>query len=203
MQMRFFTGVVFLICLIGSCSEEKSTGAEKTGNDSALNQTFFPVTEYIRGQLREIDSLPVTPVKIISYNGKQDSTWMKKEDIRVFAEPFLHPEIDSTNFKYLFTEKSFLDQTINAFTISYDPSEKLPDTLQLRRWDVYIDPQKGIVKRIYLVKEILQNDPFSMKYTVQLTWNASRWCKITTITEPGNNQPAQVKEELMKWDFKD
>jgi hypothetical protein len=197
MQIRFLSAVFFLMFLFCGCTEQKSQTSQQTKKDSTEEHTFFPVTEYIRGQLSEIDSLPITPLKIINYNGKQDSIWMKKENIRVFAEPFLHPEIDTTNFKYLFIEKSFLDQTINAFTFSYDPVDKLPDSLQLKRWDVYIDPKKNTIKRIYIVKEVNNNGTLQ---TVQLTWKSNQWCKITTITEQAGKQP-DIKEELMKWDF--
>lgn len=196
MQRRLLT-VIFFIALFCSCTEQRSVTPQQPIKDSATNQTFFPVTEYIRGQLAEIDGLPVTPLKIITHNGKQDSMWMKKKDIRPFAEAFLHPEIDTTNFKNLFIERSFLDQTIDAFTFSYDPVGKLPDTLQLRRWDVYIDPKKNTIKRIFIIKEINDN---GTTQKLQLTWKANQWCKITTITEQEGQQP-NVKEEMMKWDF--
>ena len=196
-MQRLMPIVFFLSVILYSCSEKKSAAPQKTEKDPSQNRTFFPVTEFIRGQLTEIDSLPLTPLKIITYNGNQDSIWMKKEDIRPFAEPFLHPEIDTTNLKHLFTEKSFLDQTINAFTFSYDPIDKLPDTLQLKRWDVYIDPKKGEVKRIYIIKETNNK---GIVQTLQLTWKTHQWCKISTITEqPG--KPTEIKEETMKWDF--
>ncbi|MDB5198128.1 MAG: hypothetical protein JWO92_91 [Chitinophagaceae bacterium] len=197
MQIRCFPAVFFLMILFCSCSEQKSPILQPAIKDSTEDHTFFPVTEYIRGQLNEIDSLPITPLKIINDNGKQDSIWMKKEDIRSFAQPFLHPEIDTVNFKSLFTEKSFLDQTINAFTFSYDPIDKLPDTLELRKWDVYIDPKKNTISRIYMVKEVKNNGTYQ---TLQLIWKSGQWCKITTITEQPGKQP-DIKEELMKWDF--
>jgi hypothetical protein len=196
MQTKHLAIVIFFIFLQYACNQKKSSVPYQAQKDSTEQQTFFPVTEYIRGQLKEIDSLPVTPVKIININGKEDSVWMKKEDIRPFAEPFLIPEIDTANFKKLFVGKSFLDQTINAVTFSYDPIDKLPDTLQLRRWDVYIDPQKNSIKRIYIVKQINNNGTLQ---TVQLTWRSNKWCKITTITEQQGNQ--DKKEETMKWDF--
>ncbi len=197
MQTRLLLIIFPIAVLLYRCTEQKSAIPQSTKKDSTENSTFFPVTEYIRGQLREIDSLPVTPLKIITHNGKHDSIWMKKTDIRLFAEPFLHPEIDTTNFKKLFIEKSFLDQTINAFTFSYDPIETLPDTLQLKRWDVYIDPKNNTIKRIYMVKEVNDN---GMLQTIQLTWKSNQWCKITTIKEPQGKQ-TDIKEELMKWDF--
>ena len=122
---------------------------------------------------------------------------MKTKDIRPFAEPFLHPVIDSAGMQSLFSERSFLDQTINSVTLSYDPTGNLPDSLQLRRWDVYIDPQKNTVTRIYMVKEMNNNN---LHQTWQLTWRSGKWCKITTIIEqPG--KPTATKEETMKWDF--
>ena len=198
-MQRLAAILLFISVVACSCSEQETTASKKTDSDSTQNKTFFPVTEFIRGQLRETDSLPITPLKIITYNGKQDSVWMKKEDIRPFAQPFLSPEIDTTNLKHLFTEKSFLDQTINAFTFSYDPIDKLPDTLQLKRWDVYIDPKKGEVKRIYIIKQTINNGNVQ---TLQLTWKTNQWCKISTITEHPGKQ-TEIKEELMKWDFSD
>ncbi len=197
MQKRFSYWVLFLAVLFSGCTEKKSQITQPVKTNPKSAQTFFPVTEYIRGQLSEIDSLPVTPVKIIIQNGKQDSIWMKKENIRDFAKPFLYPEIDSANLKDLFTEKSFLDQTINAYTISYDPIDELPDTLQLRRWDIYIDPKKNTIRRIYIIKETIKN---GTRQTIQLTWKSNQWCKITTITERSGRGP-DVKEEMMKWDF--
>ena len=91
----------------------------------------------------------------------------------------------------------FFDQTINAYTFSYDPIDKLPDTLQLKRWDVYIDPKKNTIKRIYIVKEINKN---STPQTMQLTWKSNQWCKITTITEM-EGKPTDIKVVEMKWGF--
>ena len=189
--------VFFTAHFLISCTEEKSQHLQRAIKDSTESQIFFPVTEYINGQLSEVESLPVTPLKIVTQNGRSDSTWMKKENIREFAKPFLYPEIDTANFKDLFVQKSFLDQTINAFTFSYDPIDKLPDTLQLRRWDVYIDPKKNTIKRIYLIKEINNKGILQI---LQLTWKSNQWCKITYLTEQAG-KPPQIKEELMKWDF--
>ena len=50
-----------------------------------------------------------------------------------------------------------MDQTINAVTFSYDPKTRLPDSIKLNHWDIYIDPQKNTVQRIYMVKEELIN----------------------------------------------
>ncbi len=198
--MRFIVllPAIISVLFLYSCADNK-TNSSLIIKDSLQAQAFFPVTKYILGQLREIDSMPVTPLKITTIKDKSDSIWMKKEDIRIFSQPFLHPEIDTANLKSFFLQRSFLDQSINAFTFSYDAVSTLPDTLSLKRWDVYIDPQKNIVKRIYLIKEQNIN---GQQQTIQLTWKSDKWCKITTITTSVNNT-SERKEETMKWDFKE
>lgn len=197
MQKILPAAIILFMLFLYSCNQKKTSEPSlQIQVDPPTEQTFFPVTEYIRSQLKELDTLPVTPLKIVEANGKTDSIWMKKEDIRPFAEPFLHPTIDSSTFKNLFTQISFLDQTINSVTLSYDPSGKLPDTLQLRRWDVYIDPQKNTIQRIYILKELNNNGTIK---TLQLTWKSNQWCKITTITEQNGKQ--DTRSETMKWDF--
>jgi hypothetical protein len=169
-------------------------------NSTKEVQSFFPVTDFLLGQLHETDSLPITPVKITVAGDKRDSVWLKKEDIRIFASPFLQPVIDSATLSNYFTEKSFLDQTINAVTFSYDAKNKVPDSIKLNHWDVYVDPQKNTVERIYLVKEEETADDKSI--TTQLTWKVNKWCSIRTIVQQQNKKPV-VKEEIMKWNFDD
>jgi hypothetical protein len=196
--MRIFWNLAGVACIFFfSCNGNNQQQPLTAVKDTAKTQAFFPVTSFLLGQLNEIDSMPVTPVKITSINGKTDSVWMKKQDIRAFAQPFLTPVIDSTSFTNLFSEKSFLDQTINAVTLTYDPKTNLPDSMHLNHWDVYINPQKGTVQRIYMVKTQTANGE---NITTQLTWEANKWCSIRTITEENKLAPV-VKEELMKWQF--
>lgn len=176
------------------CTEQKQQDSQQQKTGSEKEYTFFAVTEYIRGQLSEMDSLPITPLKIVIQNGRQDSVWMKKENIRPFAGPFLYPKIDSAYLNNFYEERSFLDQTINSITLTYEP---INDSADYKTIIVYIDPAKNKVTRIYLVKETAGG---TGNQTMQLTWKSNKWCKITTITEKKDNQP-DIKEEIMKWDF--
>lgn len=195
--MQKFITVLCVINVFFGCSCQTSKEKEPVANKNTEQETFFPVTDFLLGQLKLTESLPVTPLKI-TINGKEkDSVWLKKEDIRKFAFPFLHPVIDSSSLRNYFTEKSFVDQTINAVTFSYDPKTTLPDSIKLNHWDVYVDPQKSNVQRIYMVKEETLN---GRSITSQLTWKVNKWCSIRTIVQQPNKEP-QVKEEIMKWDF--
>lgn len=193
MQKLLWFILPFFIIYFTACSEKKNNAV--SANNSTQTENIFPVTEFLKGQLRIIDSMGVTPLKIISANGRTDSIWLKREDIRKNAIPFLTPVIDSASMYSLFSEKSFLDQTINAFTFSYDPKKKLPDSIKITHWDVYMNPETNSIDRIYIVKE---NDDT----TKQLTWVVNKWYSIRTISQLPNAQP-KIKEEKMIWDFED
>lgn len=198
MQVFFkFKILIFWLFILGSCNSNDQQKVD-TSAEPKKSPIYFPVTDYLLGQLHQLDSMPVTPLKIIK-DGKNnaDSVWLKREDIKQFAQPFLSPVIDSISVSSYFSVKSFLDQTINSITLTYDPKGKLPQDLHLRRWDVYIDPQSGTVKRIYIVKEF-GNDHIDS--TLQLTWNAGSGCSIRTIEQLPGGQSI-IKEEKMIWNF--
>lgn len=65
----------------------------------------------------------------VTSNNRTDSTWLKLEDIEKAVHAFLEPVIDSTNLTSLFDEKDFLDQTIAAYTFTYEPKASLPDNM--------------------------------------------------------------------------
>ena len=197
MQKRcalFIFGIVFLFSACNSSNVDQPASKPNTTTD---NETFFPVTEFLKGQLTILDSMQVTPLKTTEINGKTDSAWVNRDSIRAFAMPFLTPVIDSISLSPFFTASSFLDQTINAITFTYDANTKLPDSVKLRHWDVYIDPQTGTVRRIYIVKE---NEINGAVTTTQMTWKTEEGCSIRTIKQlPGKGQ--EIKEEKMKWNF--
>ncbi len=190
----FLLAACFLFFSACHSGETARSVATTTYGDST---NIFPVTNFLRAQLKELDSMPVTPLQVITENGKKDSTWMKRSDIRKNALPFLSPEIDSASMHSLFKESSFLDQTINAYTFSYDPKKGLPNSLGLTHWDVYMNPQNNLIERIYMVKE---KDSGNQSITRQLTWLVNKWYSIRTITQKQGEEP-QIKEEKMIWDF--
>ncbi|MEO6639479.1 MAG: hypothetical protein ABIN25_14460 [Ginsengibacter sp.] len=195
--MQKWLRIIGLYSLLFYCSCQEPAQNISIEKPAETPVAFFPVTDFIRGQIKEIENLPVT-LLIIEIEGKhQDTSWIDKKDIGKLAAPFLHPEIDSASMTNLFIGKSFLDQTIDAFTFSYDPKEKLPDSMRLNHWDVYIDPDKNSVQRIYMVKEDIIN---SQPATIQLTWVTGKWFSIRNIIQVAGKAPL-IKEQIVKWYF--
>lgn len=179
-----------------SCNNSgKTTEQLKPATDTAEKQSFFPLTAFLKGEIFNIKKNSINPLKYTTVNEHTDSVWLKLEAVDSALHEFLQPEIDSLNLIMLFTEKSFLDQSINAVTLTYEPSGVLPDTMQLKRWDIYIDPKTNMVKRVYMVKEIDQNKE------LQLTWVINQWCKIVSITTDEKGVSKVEKEEKFILDF--
>lgn len=188
------SAALFLSCRNNpaTTTPQNSTTNNNAGADTVAN--FFPVTSFLKGEVNNIKTGGVTPLKKITIGNHTDSSWLKMDSLEIAVSDFLTPVIDTANLKKLFFEKKFLDQTINAFTFSYDPVDIGKNSFLFKRWDVYVDPDKNEVKRIYLIKTA--NDG----KTLQLTWQTGKWCKIITIATIDGTDVV-VKEEKILWNF--
>lgn len=191
MSRSFILPFLFLL-FITACNESTTTPTtvEEQSKEGEKEDNFFPVTEYILGQIAGIRSDGINPIK---RTGK-DSTWVKVEDLEKEMSEFLTPIIDSINMKTFYRESKFLDQTIDAYTFTYEPKKNLPDSLDLRGWTVYVDPKNYTVRRIYMVKE--RGDS-----TLQLTWQSGKWCKIAMLNMSESGVLSLSKETEFIWKY--
>lgn len=202
--MKNLFTVAILYCLLLSCNNNKF----ETNNTSDIQQTtlpsetkidsFFPVTSFLKGQLHEIDSLPITPLRIVISGDKTDSFWIKREDLKTYLHPFIKDEIHETNLLSLFKETKFKDQSINAITFTYDPIKELPDSVAIQHWDVYINPETEKVTKVYIVKKKKDKKEEIIQ---QFTWLADKWAKIVTIKNNSSENKPLIKEEKFIWAF--
>jgi len=186
---------LFLGALVFTSCHPKQVEADVPGEKVDSSQVFLPVTAFIYTELQDIDSLPITPMKVVTINGKTDSTWSKKEDLKAFARPFLENTIDSVTLGKYFKETSFVDETLDAITFSYDPKAAIPDSMPIRRWDVYLNPKTQEFEKAYIEKEISAG---GNRQRLLLTWRAKNSCSITYIDEKTEKV---IKEEKMVWKF--
>lgn len=195
----FLLPVLFLL----SCGQDENSNAINTGNntDTASEKkdvSFIPVTSILQNQLAMLDSLPVTILQVKTINKKEDSTWLPAAQVKPLLSAFFSPAIDKKNMTALFKESRFDDQSTAAITFTYDPQTTLPDSLTLRHWDVYFDPEKNAIRRIYLLKTVKENN---VPVTQQLTWQMDKWAKIVTIRNDANTASPMVTETKWVWDL--
>ncbi len=196
--MKIIISLLACSLFLFSCNDSGKPTADipvKPHIDTSAPQKFFPLTSYLKGEIFNIKQSGINPLKYTTINDRTDSAWLKIEELEPALQEFLQPEIDSANLISLFTEKSFMDQSINAITLTYEPISTLPDSMKLIRWDIYIDPKSNKVKRVYMVKEVDANR------TLQLTWLSDQWCKIVSIIANEKGESKIEKEEKFILDF--
>lgn len=187
------------VFLFQCCSTNNKQDSSVSIKNEKEVDSFFPVTSFIKGQIFIIDSLPVTPLQITTINGEKDSAWLTKNELKAQLQSFLNPLINETNLKEFFKETRFQDQTLNAVTFTYDPIHTIPDSIPLRHWDVYIEPETGKVTKVYLVKFVKEQN---QSHTLQLTWQTDKQAKITTILNKQDGSVELLKEVVFIWDFR-
>lgn len=196
MTKYYFIAVSVIV--LYSCSGNNTQSNPAAELSSKKTDSFFPVTSFIRGQIITLDSLPVTPLQVTTIKGKTDSAWIQKNDLKPLLQTFLTPIITETSLTKHFYETRFNDQTLNAVTFTYDPIAKIPDTISLRHWDVYVNPETGNVTKVYMVKETNENNEH---ITRQLTWQSNKMAKIVTILQKQDGSAELMKEVAFIWDF--
>jgi hypothetical protein len=200
--MKKWYSILCCCVVLFSCSNKESEQAISTANNQSdstqsENKVFFPATIFLKGQIKILDSLPVTILQINTINGKSDSLWVTKEKVIPFLQPFVADPIYKENLVSLFKESKFNDESTQAVTFTYDPKAPLPDSLTIRHWDVYVDPEKQAVKKIYILKQVKEKDAST---TQQLTWQAGKWAKIVIINNK-NGQPQIQSDTKWVWDL--
>ena len=197
MKLIFF---LIIILLFTSCTLSNNNKIPSVEDEISIQKkdSFFPVTSFLKGQILLFDSLPLTPLHTITFNGKTDSVWIKRKQLAALLVSFLSPTINETNLSEYFKETSFNDLTLNTITLTYDPINTLPDSIHLTHWDVYINPETGKIQKIYMVKQSKENDDF---VTEQLTWQTNKSATITTLINKRGDKTELLKVDKFIWNF--
>lgn len=181
--------IVLALLLLVSCNhgEEKDTSDGSVATQK-VEVPPFPVTDYLLGQIREIQDKPVTLLKTTTQDGVVDSSWVDRKEIKELAKDFLSPVIDSVFLSNYFEGNSFEDLTINAITFTYSVKTNSAKSGNLQQIDVYVKKDNSQVSRIYLVKNAPEGQ-------LQLMWKSDHWFTIRKIKND------TVSEEKVQWNF--
>lgn len=198
--MKILFRIIPALIILASCNRsgnggqgKEPSGALPAGKDSTV--VFFPVTTFLEGQIVDIKNDGLNPVRIIKKpDGRHDSTWLPVETLPGEFAEFMKPRIDSVSMVPWFTEKTFMDETIGLVTMTYERKPACPDTLDLKEWTVYIDPETDKVSRIYILKQ--RGDSI-----FQLTWMAGKYSKMRVLDDKKSGEAAIIKDITVNWSF--
>ncbi|KYP15290.1 hypothetical protein [Flavihumibacter sp. CACIAM 22H1] len=182
---------MLVIALSGGCNEPA-----KISEKQAATSTPFPIADYIRSQLQEIDSLQL-PVTLYRTGAEgNDTTLLSTKDCLELARPFTEPDIAKPDVASHFTESSFADQSIPSITFNYLSKE---ETMPLKRADVVLQPNPSVsdkVRSIYLEKAFSIGDTLVQE---KLFWNDGHYYQIIRTKSAGASNPIQSTLKVV-WD---
>ena len=171
-----------------------SSPANPTTPKDTVARNYFPVADYLRGEIRIIDSTPAALIRYTTQNNRTDSSFINAATFNRLAEAFLGPGLDSTAFASHFKESSFADATNNSVTFNYTSLQ--PDQA-LKRVDVVLDHENNDrIKSIYMEQSDPQGDTLVSR---KLLWNAGRNFLIITTRQVKTQKPA-ISQLKVVWD---
>jgi hypothetical protein len=175
--MNISLEIVIVILLIGCNSADTSTPPSENNDSTEKAKVYFPVLDFIKSEIRHVDSLPIGIVKYTTENGVTDSNYIKPEEFHHLAQQFVLPALKKETFEKEFAETSFFDNTTQYASFVYSTHN---GDLDVQRVDVLAKPQDVVynkVQSIYIEKRSGRADS---SITQKMYWKAGQNFQITT-----------------------
>lgn len=196
--MKSITSILLsaIICLNTACKNNTAQpGAHTAITDSATQTSYMPVADFIKNDIKRVDSFAGGILYRTSLNGKKDSGYIQGPAFHRLASRFLLSELDSVFFHRHFTENALMDATTQMLNFIYTAKEA---DLPLQKAIVYIKPgtANDKVNRIYIERAFSAGDTLVQQ---KLTWKTEEYFYILTIRQPKTG-PAVTSMEKVIWD---
>ena len=191
MKYAFFFLVVVLASLI-SCKNNNTNAADKPAEDSSK---VFPVTDFIKREIEEVNKTPYFIYKLEESNGKKDSSAINIAIFNQLSASFLPSGVAEENLKSNYKESIFEDQTTNTFTISYAATDK---QLEVQNIEILLKEDAQTVKRIFIRKFFNYADSSAIE---QLSWKPGESFRINRSVQKEDNTE-NTRQTAIVWNQK-
>lgn len=187
--------VLILALAFNACQEAEKQRSTEEKQETNETKAYIPVTDYIKTEIRALDSTPTGILKRINYKNGTDSVFINPDEFKQLAQAFLPPELDKGRFERSFTESSFIDQTTESLTFTY---ESVDNTSAIRRVDVLLAPSLEVdkIKSVYIEKMFAVGDTAVEQ---KMYWKAGESFQITTLKSVPGHSP-DVHQLKVIWD---
>jgi len=176
-----------VVILLTACKEKKE----------AKQEPPISVLSIIKGQLNHLDSSLYGITKYETADSITDTTYLKREDIRKFAAPFLSlPEIADKNYYENYTEERFINDQQETLNIT---STAKNENAEIQKQIIIVialaDGSSGKVQSIFVDRYISSKDS-----TVEqkLFWEMDKYFSIGSIIEK-ENKPEKTRFTKVAW----
>jgi hypothetical protein len=174
-----------------SCNQKN--GSPASGGQSE-KKGYFPVADFLKGQIHSLDSMPVAFLEIVITDNKPESSYIKQPEFHRLAQNFIFPETVPGIFEKKFKENLFLDQTTKSATFNYTA---LDSASALNRIDVLATPDELIskVSSVYMQEATSSNDTAIVR---KLLWQTDKEFEIIQIVQ-APNKPKAITQRIVIW----
>jgi hypothetical protein len=135
----------WLLLAIGSCKKTEKSKAASGG-------TYFSVTQFARDQFSTFSGQPYTLQKVVTLNGKVDSSFVQAMtlDWGSVLKPFFESDISDRKFLDQYNFNLFDDNATDSRNYFYEAKDK---KLLTRNLQISTDPFNNRIKSIYVETE--------------------------------------------------
>jgi hypothetical protein len=210
--MKYFLFTLVITCYLFSCKNQTANndaaaaGSHDTSaiagdsssartDTSASAKSFFPVSDFIGGQVHLADSFQMPLTKSVTINKKTITTSLSEAEFHALAMAFRKPDINDPSLKKFYTESSYEDKSLESVILSYASSNP---ALEIQKIDVIVKPNPvgDKVKTIYIEKQWKAGDTTVRQ---KLYWKASHNFQLITEKQVNNTRlPAELVKVV--WD---
>lgn len=189
--MKYFDFFTFLLVslIIYSCNQKKSPVIEEKKKD------FLPVTDFLSGEIKHINTVPYSFTNYITIGEKTDTSYINKVVFHKMIEEFLEVNICDKKYIDFYDETSLIDTSTRLASFTYIANS--PD-MKVSRIDAYIDPNSGKFKKLFIKLIYHKSDTLFEK---QLLWQTSG--NFSLVTSQTINNKESIKQEKVVWDDKE
>ena len=180
------------VILLSACKGKKDGKVEKDSKKEAP----LSALSIIKGQLNDLETSIYEVKKFETIDNVTDSAYLKKEDIRNVAAPFLSlPEIADEKYYEKYTEDKVLDAQQNILNIT---SIAKSDTTEIQKQFIIVNispTTDSKVQSIYIDRYIAKGDSTLEQ---KLYWEIDKSFLIRSITGK-KDQPEKVHSIKVMW----
>jgi hypothetical protein len=188
------------LCLCwGACAhhggQPASNQQDSLSRQDSSNNAFFPVAEYLEGEILHIDSIPEALTKFTTRDGRTDTTYIQMPEFNTLALQFLAPAFRDGSFQKKYTESSFMDRSTETVTFTYSTMDK---DLPLQRVDVVTIEENGVnkVRSVYLENRKVADDSTIFQ---KLFWHSGHQLQIVSLITVKGRPPVRQQVKVV-WD---
>lgn len=160
-------------------------------------RAYLSVVEFVGGEIKKADSLPLRFTKIQTSDGHSDTTAITKDEFKKWAKEFTSiPDISSTSRMEDYKETNDFDETLGTVLLIYTPLKE-NDEIRNETFMMQPDEQGNTHVKTILITTIKSRGDSAVEKN--MTWHVDkRFQVVTKVRKP--NQPETISTVAVEWE---